>query len=276
MLPNYLVIGAPKAATTAICTHLGRHPEVFMSHPKEPFFFAYDDVYRKGIQWYQELFRDAQGKKAIGEGSTVYAQLKTFPNTLQRILEHVPDAKIIYAVRHPLDRIVSHWVEMTSQGLTQLPFNQAVREDIQYLDASSYHFQLTQYLDHFRPERVKVVFFEEFEENPDRVLRDCFEFLEVDPDFVVPEADQRIYGSEGKRADKPLTNLLRRYVPGFLALRNLTPRPVREFAKAYLKAELRKPHWDESTRNYAISQLEEDTARFLKLVGKPADFWSFK
>jgi hypothetical protein len=159
MRPNFLVIGAPKAATTSICTHLGKHPEVFMCRPKEPFFFAYDHVYSRGWEWYESLFADANGATAIGEGSTVYSQLRTFPNTLNRIVQHVPDARIIYAVRHPLDRIQSHWIEMTSQGLTMSPFNQAVREDPQYIDASSYYHQLQAYREYFPEERILIVFY---------------------------------------------------------------------------------------------------------------------
>ncbi len=274
MKPNFLVIGAPKAATTAICRHLSQHPEVFFSHPKEPFFFAYDDVYERGWSWYEQLFSAAGNAKAIGEGSTVYAQLETFPKTLERISRHLDHLKIIYAVREPLERIRSHWIELHSQGLTMLPFDQAVREDFQYIDASCYHRQLTAYESRFGPENVLVLFYDDFSRDPASVMRRCFEFLEVDPHFQVPQIEQRVYASEGKRADLPFTNFLRHHVPWFLKLRDYSPARARELAKRLLKRRIdKKPEWTPETRRFLIQALKADTAQFLTHVGRPADFW---
>ncbi len=74
MIPNYLVIGASKCGTSSLCRLLGQHPDMFMSTPKEPNFFCYDHVYEKGWAWYESLFDRADGKLAIGEGTTQYSQ----------------------------------------------------------------------------------------------------------------------------------------------------------------------------------------------------------
>ncbi len=274
MEPNFLVIGAPKAATTSICTFLGRHPDVFMSYPKEPFFFCYDHVYAKGWDWYLSMFDKANGKAAIGEGSTPYAQVDTFPNTVPRISYHLPEVKLIYSVRHPIERIESHWIEMHSQGLTMSPFLKAVREDIQYLDASSYWKQLSAYRQHYSDDRILIVFFEDYRRDPDRVLRQCFEFLGVDPSIQLQGAHEPVYASVGKRRDRWLTNMLRRRVPGFLELRNRMPKRIRTLASQWLKAEIKgRPEWDKSTRQWAIEQLHQDTQLFLDYCGRPHDFW---
>lgn len=274
MLPNYLVIGAPKCATTSLCYHLGRHPEVFMSNPKETFFFSYDDVFAKGIDWYKSHFDDAERMKAVGEGTTVYSQTETFPNTLNRIVKYVPEASIIYLVRHPLERIQSHWVEMHSQGLTMQPFNTAVIDDPQYLDASMYSKQLNSYKNHFPDEKILVLFYEDYKADTRSVLTRCFEFLGVSTEVELDGVDKPRYVSQGKRSDIKLTNFLRRNLPGFYWLRDNSPRFLRDFAKSISKKEIQgKPEWDQDVKNHIISELEKDTKDFLLSQNMPSNFW---
>ena len=75
--PNYFVIGAPKAGTTSLCSHLGAHPDVFMSDPKEPQFFSHN--LHRGYEWYASLFESASGHAAVGEGSTTYSSTGIWP-----------------------------------------------------------------------------------------------------------------------------------------------------------------------------------------------------
>ena len=276
MLPNFLVIGAPKCATTALCQHLDMHPEIFISKPKETFFFSYDDMYAKGIKWYENIFSSVTTEKAIGDGTTVYSQTQTFPNTLDRIIKHVPDAKIIYVVRHPIQRIQSHWVEMYSQGLTMEDFNSAVINDPQYIDASLYFYQLNQYLKHFSEENILILFYEDIKDNFSRELSKVFSFLGVDETFEVPNAEKPIYSSEGKRHDLAITNLIRSTIPGFKNIRNATPQPIRNLAKRFLKKEIKgKPEWNSGVRAKISDSLRDDTAQFLKFTNKSPDYWVF-
>lgn len=275
MKPNFLVIGAPKAATTSLCHQLGQHPEVFFSKPKETFFFCYDEVYeKKGWAWFESLFDGAEGYKAIGEGSTINANLGTYPNALPRIVEHLPDAKIIYIVREPIQRMESYWIELHSQGTITIPFNQAVREDPQLIDTSLYWKQLSAYREHFADDKIQILFFNDFKHDANAVLEKCFRFIGVDPTVKIEGADQPRYVSEGKRSDLALTNLMRKCVPGFYSIRDAMPKPIREGAKKLLKKPIEgRPEWDPATLAWAVQQIEEDTAAFLAHCGKPADYW---
>lgn len=274
MKPNFLVIGAPKAATTSLCHHLGRHPSVFMSRPKETFFFSHDAFWAKGWGWYESLFEGAEGYAAAGEGTTVYANRATYPEALPRIAEHLPDAKIIYIVRHPLDRIQSYWVEMHSQGLVTAPFNTAVREDEQFLDTSRYWSQLDAYRQHFSDERILVLFYEDFSRDAQAVLASCFRFLGVDDTAEMDGADRPRYVSEGKRRDTALANTLRRRLPGFYALRNAAPKPLREAAKRLMKRPIEgKPVWDPAVRRWAAEQLADEARLILEYCDRPASSW---
>ena len=116
MKPNFLVIGAQKSATTTLCDLFSQHPDVYISNPKEPHFFAKNEVYAKGWDWYKKLFSNAGKAKAIGEGSTGYTMHVVFPNAPSRISRDLPNAKLIYIVRHPIRRIESDWKQRTLWG----------------------------------------------------------------------------------------------------------------------------------------------------------------
>ena len=129
--PNFLIIGAAKAATTALSSMLDAHPEAAIVKGKEPHFFSHDRAYSMGWERYQELYRHCDGKLAVGDASTSYSRLRHHPDTISRIRKHVPDVKIIYMVRHPLDRMVSAYVERLATPGTGQVFefiNHAVRQ----------------------------------------------------------------------------------------------------------------------------------------------------
>src|SRR5690606_7778793 len=60
-LPNFVVIGAMKSATTTLAMQLAAQEGVFVSDPKEPNFFSNDEIYSKGMSWYESLFAGAEG-----------------------------------------------------------------------------------------------------------------------------------------------------------------------------------------------------------------------
>ncbi|NER32103.1 MAG: sulfotransferase domain-containing protein, partial [Symploca sp. SIO1C4] len=74
-LPDFLIIGAAKSGTTTLYKYLCRHPQICMSNPKEPDFFAIDHIYDQGIDWYSSLFSEARLKQVCGEASTTYTRL---------------------------------------------------------------------------------------------------------------------------------------------------------------------------------------------------------
>ena len=115
-LPNFIIIGAAKAGTTALYWYLAEHPDVFMSPVKETFYFAYGvdaagkllygdpAVHRfpvKTLSAYEALFARANGALAIGEASPIYLEC---PQAAERIRAVIPDARLICSLRHPVDR----------------------------------------------------------------------------------------------------------------------------------------------------------------------------
>ena len=113
-LPNLIIIGGLKCGTTSIHHYLGLHPEIQMSKPKELNFFVEELNWDLGLDWYASRFDDRF--KVRGESSPHYTNLPRFEGVAERIHEHCPDARLLYMVRDPIKRILSHWVHATGAG----------------------------------------------------------------------------------------------------------------------------------------------------------------
>jgi hypothetical protein len=105
-LPDFVIIGAMKSATTTLHEQLAAQAGIFMSEPKEPNFFSDEENWAKGMGWYRGLFEGAGDALLTGESSTHYTKLPDYPSALPRIRERLPDAKFIYVMRHPMQRLL--------------------------------------------------------------------------------------------------------------------------------------------------------------------------
>ena len=279
MKPNYLFIGASKCATTTLCYLLGQHPDVFMVSP-EIHFFAKDEIYAQGFDWYESLFEEAGDVTVRGQSSNLYTMKEIFPEVVSRIIAYAPDIKLIYSVRHPLDRIESYWLERRSHGGegVHYDFNQAVRLNRDWLvDSSNYWKQINAYRPHVSDDRILIVFYEDFKVNPNVVMRRCFEFLDVDPDISTKESNLHLNPSSGKKIPTNFLSCLRSY-PLFRTGVKLIPKSLREPIKrqAFFKKIQEKPQWSPETRDWVVDMLEADTYRLLEYCGKPKEFWRLR
>ena len=132
-----------KSGTTTLCHLLGKHPDIFMSNPKEPNFFCRPDIYARGFEWYESLFEDAAGQTAIGEGSTSYTKAHLFPGVPEKIASYRPDVKLIYIVRHPLERIESQWTFNVIHNQAHQSFAKTLRDDPHLINTSRYWWQIS-------------------------------------------------------------------------------------------------------------------------------------
>ncbi|ELR97665.1 sulfotransferase [Gloeocapsa sp. PCC 73106] len=176
---NSFIIGAAKSATTTIFSILKNHPQVSFCQPKEPCFFAIDQEYEKGLEHYSSLFKPTKTSKVILDGSTAYSRCTVFPNAAQRIYEAVPEAKLIYLMRHPVDRAFAHYkhrwlVELhRGQPFTET-FEEFVKHDKMCIDDSLYKLQAEAYLKYFAQEQLLFCFTEDLQKTPlDLVTRVC-------------------------------------------------------------------------------------------------------
>ncbi|AEV34327.1 sulfotransferase family protein [Owenweeksia hongkongensis DSM 17368] len=224
-LPDFLIIGAGKSGTTALCDFLSQHPEIFISKRKEPNFLAFEGVDSNSydleesrsyheqsvvtLEKYLELFENAAENQVVGENSNVYL---TNERTIPNIKKYVPNAKLIVILRHPADRLLSrysHLVRINSvptEGLDEL-FNRSSiwwrRQDL--ILEGFYGRYLERYYREFDKDLIKVIFYEDFKLNRGQVLKEVFEFLNVDGSF---KADASVILNKSGRRKKNLFNWL--------------------------------------------------------------------
>jgi hypothetical protein len=187
VLPDFLVIGALKAATTTIATHLGSHPEVFVPARKELAFFTYEYNWLRGRAWYSSCFAGSEGALRRGEASPHYAWWPSHEGVPERASAVVPGARIVYVVRDPFERMASMYRQAWSHGGERRTFARAVLETADYLDTSCYHAQLARWLACFPADQVLVVTTEALRADPAATLATVFGFLDVDTRWVPPD-----------------------------------------------------------------------------------------
>lgn len=272
MLPNFLVIGAAKCGTTSVCHALGRHPDVFMTEPKEIHYFGQIDP-AKSREWYESFFAGAT-ETARGEGSTSYTHPLKIGRCARSIAETVPDCRLIYMVRHPIDRLESDWKMRWREGWADDSINEAVRTQDSLIAHGLYWTNLNTYLRWFSEEQILIVFLEDFANDPNTELKRCFRHIGVDPDCDITAPSRAINSGAEKRADRLLARVLRR-TPAFQTLKDKTPQRHRQWLKRCLTKQHTPPPvaWDPRARALAAKYLRDDAERLLRYCKKPLDFW---
>ncbi len=232
-LPDFLVIGAAKAGTSAIYRYMSQHPQIFMP-AKEIRFFAYDGgaeaqdrMERFGndhfairtLDDYQALFRGADPSLAWGENSPIYLESQSAPH---RIREHVPNVKLIASLRNPVHRAFSGYVMQVRSGREHREMHESFDESAHHVQASFYYPQVKRYVDLFPRDQLMLFRYEDFSRGNLAILQDIFAFLEVDPTFE-PSLKERHNVSSYPRSkffnsliENRLTrNVLRPALPGW-------------------------------------------------------------
>jgi Sulfotransferase domain len=225
MLPTFLVIGAMKSGTTSLHGYLAAHPHVFMAEPKELHFFSVGRNWERGRTWYEERFADADLARARGEASPSYSQADIFPGVAGRIAAMLPDVRIVYLVRHPIERMRSMYLHQLASGRERRPIADAFRSSAYYLNSSRYAWQLEHHLAYHPAERVRVLTTEALRDDPRTTMAELYEFIGVDPG-IAPVAEVRRGRTDDKRVATALKAGASR-MPGFAAVKRLVPDPLR-------------------------------------------------
>ncbi len=176
-LPNFIIIGAMKCATSSLHEQLNQQPGIFMSELKEPNFFSNDEEYNRGLQWYFSHFEGANIDDIRGESSTHYTKLPTYPHTIERLEKHLSDAKFIYVMRHPINRLVSQYIHEWSQRVISIGINDSFEQHPELIEYSLYTKQLQPYFETFGKDRVLPIFFERMLTTPQTELEKICRFI---------------------------------------------------------------------------------------------------
>ena len=175
--PDFIIMGAMKSATSTMHEQLALQPGIFMSTPKEPNYFSDDLEYARGDDWYSGLFLKASPSDLCGESSTHYTKLPDYPLTIERMKKKLHNPKFIYIMRHPIDRLISHYIHQWSQNVIKCDINEAIDKHEELIAYSCYSRQLSPYFEAFGTENVLPLFSEVIRISPQKQLQRVADFI---------------------------------------------------------------------------------------------------
>ncbi|HSJ17161.1 MAG TPA: sulfotransferase [Solirubrobacterales bacterium] len=273
-LPTVIVIGGLKCGTTSIHHYLNLHPQVRMSRPKELNFFVAELNWPLGAEWYAGHFTSTVPVR--GESSPHYTNLPRFTGVAERMRSLVPAAKLIYMVRHPVDRALSHYLHNVAGGYETRPLEVALGEpETAYVDRGLYAMQLDEYRQRFPAERIALVTQDELKHRREETMRRVFRFLEVDESFSSPQFSREWETGTGKRSGR--FRLMDRAVrlPGLRALdRNFDrlPESLRWLVERMVHdpetAAAARPSLPEPVRERLADRFRPDVERLEPMTGR--------
>jgi hypothetical protein len=282
VLPNFLIVGAPKSGTTSLARYLADHPDAWVVPEKELRFF--DQHYDLGRDWYRDRFAAAGSEQAIGEATPTYLINARAP---ARIAETLPDVRLIAILRNPVDRAYSHYWHWRERLGETRSFEQVVEDELAgkangsdpiwrpeapetfpYLGYGRYAPQLENLARHFPPERILVLLFEDLTERPAEVFGEVCRFLGID-DSAVPESVGRV------------ENAFRYYYPRWLwALfvrvkigRFLPGRAAAALYRAMVREADPYPPMDPALRERLTEHFAPDNAALERRLGRDLSRW---
>jgi hypothetical protein len=208
-VPNFFIVGSPKTGTTSLYEMLRGHPQIYMPDLKEPRFLASDmrprpelagepreSGYPTTLADYLTLFDEATPAQCVGEASTFYLWSHT---AARNIAELQPEARIVAILREPASFLRSMHLMFLRWGIEgerdlrkamaleaarsegrQIPRHSHRPQLLQYSEHVRYMEQLRRYQDHFRPERMLVLIYEDFHRENEATVRQVMRFLDVD------------------------------------------------------------------------------------------------
>lgn len=223
LLPTFFIIGAAKAGTTSLHAYLGEHPGIAMTTRKEPGFFEYGDWERQLVR-YEALFSRAAPVR--GESSTAYSAYPWIPDIPNRVRKAVPDAKILYLVRDPVERALSQYAQDLHDRVPVRPWSQVIRDlddpTNSVVHCSRYATQLSRWLDEFGDSQVLVVDRRELLCHRYATIRQVLCFLDVDASYTSARWSEEHNVTARRRQLRPWAQRMR--VPArALATRRLVP-----------------------------------------------------
>lgn len=276
-LPNVLIIGAMKAGTTSLYMDLCTHELAHFVGDKEPGALCSDEVLNpEGMKRYEAIYAKARPDQLRCDASTAYSKRPDMDGVADRAVRVLPEGfKVIYLVRHPVDRIISQHHHELIEGRVGPCIDEEVRRHARYVHYSRYNYQLAPWLSAIGRDRVRVIRFEDYASQRQSVVDELFKFLEMSP--VGESLDQgKVYNrSEGKPVKTRFWHALQHNSYYQKWVRPLTPWKMRLAVRRMLlpKAPQRPAAPSADTLAFLQDELREDVQQLSATLGLPAPLW---
>ncbi len=284
-LPNLIVIGARKCATTSMHYYLNLHDEIFMSETfKELNFFVRSQRWEKGLSWYKRQFPISA--RVRGESSPNYTRFPMLEGVPERMHSLIPDTKLIYMVRDPVEQVISAYHHDFKSGSESRTLEEIMKYDLKenpYIYDASYYFQLKQFLNYYSDKQILVVAAEHLKERPFETMQRIFKFLGVDSAFRSEEFNVMKNVLAESVAKRKLTKI-EQFAASFEMRVPKLGKPFQSAVLIYLKLKKKKPlePRPEAVRPVLEPRLRERLCDYFKAgtmklrewTGQPFEYWS--
>lgn len=272
MLPDFIIIGGMKCGTSSLFHYLKLHPQVGMSDIKEVDYFVKENNFPKGPAWYKERFTGSF--MSYGEASPNYSKAHLFKGVPQRMQNLLPDVKLIYLVRDPIDRIISHYTHNIADGREQRDINEALKDvsDNHYVMCSRYYWQIEQYLQYFSKEQLLVVNTRKLRDERKTTLQTIFDFIGVNASFYTDAYEQTFHQTTQKRKRGKISHLI--LENSFIKLlKQFIPVGLKNSIKKAMRPVVEKPKLSPDLKIKLKSALHDDVQSLKKFTGYDFDEW---
>lgn len=268
-LPDFLLFGGMKCGSTSLHDHLVAHPQLGEPKYKEPGFFSRDERFAQGLDAYKALFAETQPGQLAFESSTCYSRWPHFGEVAPRIHEHLPDIKLVYIMRNPVERVYSHYRHAMLEraqdgGGPVVSLEAALAETDEYFDTGCYLRQIERFTEFYPRERFHFLTLDDLKRHPEQTLEKLQRFLEIE---VVPDLSKKLSGASNQIRDRavqrnatastetlrhnPLVQLAKRFVPP--EVRTRVRKLVRESSIMRRRAEARADRFTAAISDFTPS-----------------------
>ena len=262
-----IIIGAMKSGTTSLFRYLSQHPELAPTSDKELNYFADDDNWARGADWYESHFDfDPTMHRYAMEASTHYTKRPSFPNAADRMAQVDADFKLIYLVRDPIRRMESHLTHGLYKGW--LGERKHIKDHPHVIAVSRYHYQLEAFRAHFPKDDLLVMRLGQLKEDPHAVVERVLEFLDLPTDIDL-DTGRRHNSSREKTVDRGVWRVLNKTGPLEEAVSNLLPTGARRA----LGESVERQELSDNEREYVAEELADDMKRLREEYGVDTDAW---
>ncbi len=308
-LPNFFVVGAAKSGTTSLYEYMKMHPQIYMAPIKETHHFSTDidnkkfrpnysrslnkdlssfletdmkegifHAFVKERSQYEQLFKNVNGEKAIGEITNSYLYST---EAARNIFSEFPNAKVIMMLRNPIERAFSHYLMDLRIGYERDDFMTALKKDMArnpkgwgisnlYIEIGMYYEQVKRFIDIFPERQRRIYLFDDFKKDAGAVVKDMFAFLNVNPDVEIDYSQKfnpsfipknRIIGSLNSQ------KRMKDWLKGML------PKSIKSKFKKTLYTNKNLPKIKEEERRFLADIFHDDVLKLGELINRDLSSW---
>lgn len=274
MLPDFVVIGAMKGGTTSLYEYLKQHPDIGMSDMKELNYFVEEQNLVRGRDWYESQFNGAA--RLHGEASPNYSKYPTFAGVPERMHDLIPNVRLIYILRDPIARIVSHYTHNYIAGRENQRIDEALSGSggEHYVACSRYFMQIEQFQQYFPSDALLVTTLEDLTRQPVETMERIFEFLGVDDTFA-KQIDYRAHWETASRRRRNRFGQYLKVARETLPVTPSLPSPVARLLTRASRDAVEKPTLSPELEAKLVAQLSDDVERLRSYTGESFDCWRF-